>query len=132
MSDEGGVQAELGSTPPPPPPPPTPTGIPATSTNGFAVAALVLGIVATVFFWTILGGFLLGILAIIFGVMGLSQVKSGAPSKGMATAGVVLGIVSMVASLAFVVVLIGSAAHDAGHKAHSFTFCFDHPDDPSC
>jgi hypothetical protein len=92
----------------------------------------VLGIIAAVFFWTILLGILLGILAIVFGAIGLTRVKTGAPSKGMATAGIVLGIVSAVASITFVIVLIGSAAHDADGRFDHITFCFDHPDDPSC
>jgi hypothetical protein len=107
----------------------------ATATNGFAVAALVLGIVAAVFFWTVVLGILLGILAIVFGAVGLSRVTAGAPSKGLATAGVVLGVVSVIASIAFIVV-IGTAAHNASHDANDqlshFTFCFNHPDDPSC
>jgi hypothetical protein len=38
--------------------------------NGFGVAALVLGILALLLSWTIIGGVLLGALALIFGVLG--------------------------------------------------------------
>jgi Domain of unknown function (DUF4190) len=131
MSDDGGVQGELGSTAPPPPPPPVPAGNRPTTTNGFAVAALVLGIVAAIFFWTVVLGIALGILAIIFGAIAMSRTNTGAPNKGLATAGIVLGIVSVVGSIAFVV-LLASAAHNADEQVSRVTFCINHPDDPSC
>jgi hypothetical protein len=57
-----------------------------------AVAALVLGIV---------GVFIpiLGVLALIFGGVGLSKANSGASGKGMAIAGLVLGIIGTLVSL---------------------------------
>lgn len=63
-------------------PQPVPLGHP---TNGMAIASLVLGI---------LGLFLpgLGILALIFGGIGISKANQGAGGKGMAVAGLVLGI----------------------------------------
>ena len=68
-------------------------------TNGLAVASLVLGIVGAALFWTLVGGFVLGLLATIFGAIGLSKARRGAPNKGMATAGLVLGILTLLASL---------------------------------
>lgn len=54
-------------------------------TNGMATASLVLGI---------LGMFLpiLGVLALIFGSIGISKANEGAGGKGLAIAGLVLGI----------------------------------------
>ena len=60
-------------------------------TNGFAVASLVLGLV---WIWG-LGS----LLALIFGLVGLSQIRASEDregGKGMAIAGVVLGIVGLV------------------------------------
>jgi Domain of unknown function (DUF4190)/Septum formation len=62
---------------PPPYPPPT------RSTNGFAVASLILGIIG--FVW------LCSLLSIIFGIMALNQTKGGRRGgRGMAIAGLVL------------------------------------------
>ena len=65
-------------------------------TNPLARTALILGICGVVLFWTFWFGLILGALAIIFGAIGLSRAKNGAPNRGMATAGLVLGIVSVV------------------------------------
>ena len=43
--------------------------------NGMAVAALVLGILAVVLFWTVVGGALLGLLAVVFGVIGARSIE---------------------------------------------------------
>lgn len=59
--------------------------------NGFAIAALVLGIAA--FFLNFLL-FIPGILAIIFAVVGMNLAKVWNNGRGMAIAGLVLGIVS--------------------------------------
>jgi hypothetical protein len=133
------LPAEASGPPPPPPPasapqpftPPPQTPAPS---NGFATAALVLGIIGVVLFWTIWFGVLLGILAIIFGVLGMSRAKTGAPNGGLATAGLVLGIVALVASIVFFVLVVRVATDeglldDLGNKIE---FCIEHPDDPSC
>lgn len=76
-----------------PPPPPGP------GTNGFAIAALVLGI---------LGGF---VLSIIFALVALRQIKrTGQSGKGMAIAGLVLGIIWMVVIALVVFAYLGSRA----------------------
>jgi uncharacterized membrane protein YvbJ len=61
-------------------------------TSGMAIASLVVGIVAFIFFG------ILGILAIIFGAIGLSQTGKDPTlkGKGMAVAGLVLGIISSI------------------------------------
>ena len=58
------------------------------ATNGFGVAALVLGIIGVVF--SVLFGGVLGALAITFGAVGRTR-----PNTGMATAGLVLGIIAL-------------------------------------
>ena len=73
--------------------PPAPTALPR---NGMGTAALVLGIIAAVTFFT--GwGVILGILAIIFGGVGMGRASRGeATNRGMAVAGLVLGIASFI------------------------------------
>ena len=69
----------------------------APSTNGMAVASLVLGIVAMLTFWVWIGGLLFAPLAIVFGVLGRKEARGGTKSgEGMATAGLVLGILAAV------------------------------------
>ena len=71
--------------------------------SGLAIASLVLGILAVVTFWTYVGGILLGLIAIVLGVIALGRVRRG---RGMAIAGVVLGTLGLL----FSAVLIGLTA----------------------
>jgi uncharacterized membrane protein len=76
---------------------PRPTG------NGFAIAALILGIVGVLFAGSLFGftiGLICGVLALIFGLVGRTQVTTrGASSGGLATAGVVLGCIAIALGL---------------------------------
>ena len=58
--------------------------------NGFAIAALVLGILGFMF------SLICSVPAIVFGVLGRTKAKEGAQYGGIAVAGLVLGIVSTV------------------------------------
>jgi Domain of unknown function (DUF4190) len=79
-------------------------GVQATGrSNGMAIAALVCGIVGLFIFEVILG-----VLAIIFGAIGLSRANRGAGRRGLAWAGVILGVIDVVL---FVVILAVSAKH---------------------
>lgn len=72
--------------------------------NGLGTAALVLGILGVVFCWAYVVGPVLGILAIIFGGVGLSRVHAGqATNRGSALAGLILGIIAI---LAFVILVL--------------------------
>lgn len=130
MSDE-----DVGSAvPPTPQPPPPPVGPPSQPipTNGLAIAALVLGILSVVLLWTVWGGFVLGVLAIVFGAIGLSKAKDGAPNKGQATAGLVLGIVGLIGTVLFVTLILTTIRHTDDRFFHRIDFCIDHPHDPAC
>jgi len=78
----------------------SPTATP--RTNGFAVASFVIGLIAislaiAFWYWWYLG-LLLGIMALIFGLVGQSQIKSSNGNQtgyGLAIAGLVLGIISI-------------------------------------
>jgi hypothetical protein len=75
--------------------------------NGLAIAGLVCGIVGLLVF-----GFILGPLAIIFGGVSVHRANQGAAHRGMAWAGLVLGIIDIV----LLVVLLAASAH------HSFSW----------
>ncbi|MDR6970784.1 DUF4190 domain-containing protein [Leifsonia shinshuensis] len=93
--------------------PPAPYGAapqpPKKSGNGFAVAALVLGIVGVVFAFTPAAGFgiVLGVLALVFGILSLVRkpAKSGIPISGTA-----LGAAALVIGMIFAVVYGGGKA----------------------
>ncbi|MFE3208053.1 DUF4190 domain-containing protein [Streptomyces niveus] len=92
-------QADGGATPYTAPEP-----APARS-NPLAVAALVLGIIACLLFWTIAGGILLGLLAVVLGIMGIRRARGGrAPHRTMSIVGVVLGALGLVVSTVLVVI----------------------------
>jgi hypothetical protein len=88
------------TTTPAPPPPPPPVGWGSTSyqpvqrqtTNGFAVAALVLGIAV------LCTGIFGGILAVVFGNLALSRIDESQgreKGRGMAITGIVLGWIAI-------------------------------------
>lgn len=65
------------------------------ASNGLAITALVLGIVAFFLGWTGILGLILGVLAVVFGIIALVQKQS----KGMGIAGLVLGSIALVTAL---------------------------------
>ena len=84
--------------------------------NGFGVAALTLGLIAAVLFWTVFGGILLGLLAVIFGILGFRRGKRGEATNGtLAMVGTVIGALAFLASgaiLAFVLSVVSSGNYD--------------------
>lgn len=71
-----------------------------------AVAGMVLGILAIVLCWVMFANFVLGVLGIVFGAIGLGRAKTrGGAGKGMALAGVITGIIGIVVSIAFVMLV---------------------------
>jgi hypothetical protein len=99
-----------GGYPPPPaggypPPPPYAAQAPApiAPRNGLGIAALILAIVGLLFCWSVVGGVIVGIFAIVMGFIARGRVKRGeANNGGVALAGVVLGFLSILAGLAFI------------------------------
>lgn len=94
----------MGSYPPPPPPPPYAGYMPPTAPkNGLGVAALVVAIIALL---SVVGGVVLGVVAIILGFIGWGRARRGeANNGGVAIAGIVLGFLSIIEA----VVVIGFA-----------------------
>ncbi|OKH97699.1 hypothetical protein A6A06_31440 [Streptomyces sp. CB02923] len=98
--------------------PQAPTGVPShqAARNGLGIAALVLGIIGALsgliplLFW--LAG-TLGLLALIFGLVGRGRAKRGqATNKGMATTGAVVGAIALILSVVGVVITM-TAVSDA-------------------
>ena len=101
--------AQPGGYPPPPPqygaypggyPPPAA----ASPQNGLGVASLVVAIVAL---FSVVGGIVLGVVAIILGFLGRGRVKRGeADNGGIAIAGIVLGLLSIVESIVVIAIAV--------------------------
>ncbi|TJZ80334.1 DUF4190 domain-containing protein [Rhodococcus oryzae] len=81
---------------------------PAQPRNGAGITALVLGIFSVLTVWTIIGGILLGAVAIIVGLVGRSLYKKRqATNGGVALTGILLGLAGLIISIVLVVVGIG-------------------------
>ena len=85
-----------------------------------AVAALVLGIAAIVLFFTCGVGIFAGVLAIIFGFLGLSKAKTVEKGKGMATAGLVMGALGIVGGILFIVLVAVGVNNTADNVQDAF------------
>jgi hypothetical protein len=69
--------------------------------NGLGIASLVVAIIALICFWSVAGGVILGLVAVGIGFAGRGRVKRGeANNGGLAIAGIVLGALAIVVSLA--------------------------------
>ncbi len=92
-------------------PPPAPK-------NGMGIAALVFGILGLLTCWWLpIGGFVLGLLALIFGVIGRGRARRGlAGNGGMALTGLLLGILSIIVNivLSIAVFVLGYAFFSTG------------------
>ncbi|MEJ2867179.1 DUF4190 domain-containing protein [Actinomycetospora sp. OC33-EN08] len=76
--------------------------------NGMGTAALVFGILALITCWVPVVGLVLGLLAIIFGVIGRGRVRrQQATNGGVALTGLWLGVISFVLNIIATVVLGG-------------------------
>jgi heme/copper-type cytochrome/quinol oxidase subunit 2 len=68
----------------------------------------VIAIIGLVFCWTVAGGVILGVAAIIIGFVARGRVKRGeATNGGVAIAGIVLGFLAIIVSLVFIPIWIG-------------------------
>jgi len=76
-----------------------------TAKVGFGVAALVLGIIAVFLCWIPIFGLILPILALIFGGVGI-YLQNG---RGMAVAGLVLGLITFAINMGFMLFAMNRA-----------------------
>lgn len=75
--------------------------------NGMGVTSMVLGIIAVAGFCMYGLGIVLGVLALIFGIIGMKKANRGeATNRGMAIAGVVLGAIGTLVSAVFLAFII--------------------------
>ncbi|MFF8379168.1 DUF4190 domain-containing protein [Streptomyces sp. NPDC015661] len=82
--------------------------------NGMGTTAMVLGIIAVAGFCMYGLGVILGVLALIFGIIGLKKVGRGeATNRGMAIAGIVLGSIGTLVSAVFLGFIIWAIAQDS-------------------
>ncbi|MCW5947670.1 MAG: DUF4190 domain-containing protein [Fimbriimonadales bacterium] len=92
------------------PPPIQPSGLDKLipTKNPFALAGYYVGVFSLI----PCAGLVLGPLAIIFGVLGLRQVKQirGLPGTGHSITAIVLGSITLVANIAAIVVILSSGA----------------------
>jgi len=70
--------------------------------DGLSVAAMVLGIAALVLFWLPIVNFVVAILAIIFGIIGITRKQS----VGMAVAGLATGAIALTIIVVFIIAAI--------------------------
>ncbi|HPX37937.1 MAG TPA: DUF4190 domain-containing protein [Mycobacterium sp.] len=94
------------------PPPPTSYGdyypTPPVIRNGLGVAALVVAIIGLLGSFSVAGGVILGIVAVILGFLGRNRVRRGeANNGGVALAGIILGVLSIIAGLVFIAIWVG-------------------------
>ena len=81
--------------------------------NGMAVAGLVLGIIALVLSWLTWPSWILSILGIIFGALGISKAnKIGGKGKGMAIAGLVCSIIAIIISIIVLMLIMRAVKRD--------------------
>lgn len=70
-------------------------------TSRYAIISLILGIASISLFWIYGVGIVLGILAIVFGILALKQIKKEKlAGKGMAIGGIITGCVPLILLLA--------------------------------
>ena len=73
--------------------------------NGFGIASLVLAIIALLCVWSVFVGVILGLVAVVIGILGRARVKRGiANNGGVAVAGIVLGALAIIVGLAFIAI----------------------------
>jgi len=97
-----------GGYPPPPPPYPGFTPAPTGPKNGLGIASLVIAVIALVSVWSVIGGVILGIVAVVIGFAARGRVTRGeADNGGIAIAGIVLGFIAIIAGLAFIAIWFG-------------------------
>lgn len=107
---------------------PTTQTMPPKPRNGMGTAALILGILAILTCWIPVVGFVLGLIALILGVVGRGRVKKlQATNGGAATTGLVLGVLSVIVNI-LATLLIGGVVFaflgiGGGQVAGQYTQC---------
>ncbi|MGE0546161.1 MAG: DUF4190 domain-containing protein [Kofleriaceae bacterium] len=77
--------------------------------NGLAVAGLVTGILGLLMCFIPFLGWILALLGIIFGAVGVNKANKGASGKGLAMAGLITGSIGLILGVAIFVWAVGEA-----------------------
>lgn len=80
--------------------------------SAFAIASLVLGVLAVVFAWIPFGAFIIGVVAAVLAIVGIRRGNRGASGRGIAVAGLVLGVVAVALN---VLVILSTVTVIEGH-----------------
>lgn len=92
--------------------------------NGLGIAALVLGIAAVALFLTMVGGVVLGILALILGIIGFRRGRRGEATNGtMSMIGAILGALGLLASVVVIGIVVFVSTSD---EFHNLRDCMQH------
>ena len=86
--------------------------------NGMAVAGMVLGIIALVLFWVPFLNWVLALLGIIFGALGISRGNKVGRGKGFAIAGLICGLIAAILGVVIWLMLVRGVKEFA-HKVKS-------------
>lgn len=88
--------------------------------SGMAIASLVLGILALITSFTVFGGIVLGLLAVILGVIAMRGINRGLRSgRGMAIAGIVTGALGLILAIVLIAVGVSILNSPAGKNLQS-------------
>ncbi len=75
--------------------------------NWLGTTALVMAIVGLILCWSVFGGVIFGVMAIIVGVNARGRVRRGEATNGsVATSGIALGVLAVVVSLAVIAIWV--------------------------
>src|SRR5664279_2117937 len=77
--------------------------------NGMGITGFVTGLLGLLFFWVPFFGLILGILGVVFGGVGFQASRKRGRSNGMAIAGLVLGTITIVIAIIFLIAVIGAS-----------------------
>jgi len=104
--------------------PEVPAAPPGIVRNGLGVAALVLGVLSLVFMLLFPpGGVIVGILAVVFGIIGVRRVGRGeATNRGQAVAGAITGGIGLLVSVVLLAIL-GSFIFTHRQQIDTYTQC---------
>lgn len=78
------------------------------ASSGLAIASLVMGILGFILMWIPILGFLLALLALIFGIIALTQINRTPAIRGkaMAIIGIILGVIALIFNILVVAGII--------------------------
>jgi hypothetical protein len=92
--------------------------------NGLGIAGLVCGILSILTSLTVFGGIVLGILGLIFGIIGRRKASRGeADNGGMALAGAICGGIGLVLAILLVVVGVSVFHHHVSDQINRYDQC---------